>query len=81
MWILGLKGLTHSHYFLFLIVLSKICSPIILVAFCWRKYIFIPLVTYYTIKQVVSQLCSVYIRCSSICFLVQNGKGKTDRNG
>ena len=45
MWILGLKGLTHSHYFLFHIVLSKICSPI-LAAFCWRKYIFSQLVTY-----------------------------------
>ena len=62
MWILGLKGLTHSHYFLFHIVLAKICSPIIiLVAFCWRKYIFSQLVTYKTIKWVVSQLCSVYV--------------------
>ena len=61
MWILGLKGLTHSHYFVFHIVLAKICSPIIiLVAFCWRKYIFSQLVTYKTIKWVVSQLCSVY---------------------
>ena len=60
MWILGLKGLTHSHYFVFLIVLSKICSPI-LVAFCWRKYIFSQLVTYKAIKWVVSQLCSVYV--------------------
>ena len=31
--------------FLFLIVLSTICSPI-LVAFCWRKYIFSQLVSY-----------------------------------
>ena len=60
MWILGLKGLTRSHYFLFLIVLSKICCPI-LVAFCWRTYIFSQLVTYKTIKWVVSQLCSVYV--------------------
>ena len=79
MWILGLKGLTHSHYFLFLIVLLKICSPI-LVAFCWHKYIFSQLVTYLTIKQVVSQLCSVYVVVQFV-FLVQNVEGKTDRNG